>query len=133
MEILYLSRLDTDSPISKIHREVGKRSKHSIHGFVQGEVEHELGDITIHRPGTNLLETANSYIWRFSERFDVIHTGPYWKSLLYLLQQLPPFSGRIVHTYHNAEELVHQPSWKFRLRRKALAKLAAETPTPSEF
>jgi glycosyltransferase involved in cell wall biosynthesis len=133
MRILMMSRINGYGPISKIHREVGKRSSHTVHGFTKGNSEFEMGDIITHEVGETFTDTVKSYTWRFFSGFDIVHTGPYFKAMSYLPLQKLPVSGNVVHTVHNVEEAYSSVSSKFRFRRKALSTYSNEVTAPSKY
>ena len=119
MKIFYPYLLEGVSPIKTIFEEVGSRQPNHVCGLRWAKTPAEevsIPTLPIQRP---IEKRIIGYLRAYLRNWGVIHTGPAFHSLLALLN-IP--GTRLVHTYHNCEELKEEVRTSAIFRRKISAK-----------
>lgn len=134
MQVLYPIPVDADSGVSIVFREIGKRSRHEIHGFTRPGFDGDIENITLHKLPEKTHQKAREYATEQMHGYDVIQTCGYPQTLVSIPAKLIR-STSIVHTTHMGSEFLSQKVGKLRLRahRRLMLSIADEVITVSPF
>lgn len=130
--------MNTRGSIPTIFRRLTDELKltHEIHGTIGGEdsVDYDFSGIDLTQVTGSKPEKLRSYLGKYLDNFDLVHTGPANHSVLSIAGRTLNRSYSIVHTIHAVDALIAENSDHQRsIRRQLLDKYGDQTVAVSEF
>lgn len=134
MDILYPIKVNSNSGVSIVFKEIGKRSKHDIHAFADPDFTDDIEGINLYNLPNYKTKKIIEYVRKQLSNFDLIQTCGYPQTVVAPLAKAVQ-STNIIHTIHNASEFQGRNLRKFRIRahRRVMTQIADKVITVSPF